>query len=190
MTDDQLRRMGARLRTLRRERGLTLRRLAAQLGLSYSIIANWEVGRIAPGPSSITKLANFFGVRVQWLRDGIGPQIPDLSGPTPWPTKQLAERWQVSDIGPPPPDWPAGLQEFVARAVMYGLEPSASHLLKMTTKARELGTNVPLPPELEVAMEVVRDPQRGYRWPGFAEWFLRATDAALDSAEDVFRRKD
>lgn len=189
MTDEQLQSMGARLRMLRRERGLTLRRLAAQLGVSYSIIANWEVGRIAPGASSITKLANFFGVHVQWLRDGIGPQTPDLSESTPWPTEQLAEHWQVAEISPPPPDWPAGLQEFVARALLYGMEPSAHHLLSMTTKARELGTATPLPPELAVAIEVVRDPQRGYRWPGFAEWFLRATDAALDSAEEILHRK-
>ena len=188
MNDETLKAMGSRLRMLRRERGLTLRVMATKLNVSHSIIANWEAGRIAPGQNSIIKLANFFGVRVQWLSEGVGPQIPDISGPTPWPTDKLEEHWQISDVSPMPQDWPDGIKEFVASALMYGLEPSAGNLLKMTTKARELGTDAPLPPELEIAIEVVRDPQRGYRWPGFAEWFLRATDAALDSAEEVFRR--
>ena len=54
-----------------------------------------------------------------------------------------------------------------------------------TADRRELGSDAQLPSEIEAAMELVCDPNRGYRWPGFAEGFLRATDAAL-----VTRRKN
>lgn len=185
MNNEDLKPMGSRLRMLRRERGMTLRTLAAKLNVTYSIIGNWETGRIQPGRNRITQLARFFGVNTAWLKDGVGPQTPDTLGPTPWPMRKIQKQWGVEAAIP---DWPTPLIEFAASAVEFGLNPTTDNLLRVITRARELGTYALLPPELQVAVDTIRYPERSYRWPDFANWFLQATDSDLDLVEEIFSR--
>lgn len=179
---------GRRLRMLRRERGLTLRSLAAQLRVTHSIIGNWETGRIAPGRDMLGTLANFFGVRPEWLVSGAGPMQPDWSSPVHWPIDDLQAQWGVTATLPE--DWPEPFRRFIAASAVFGIHPSAANLARMVAIARELGSADALPPEIQAAVESAgQSSDRGWRWHGLAEGFLRATNATLDAAEDIFRAK-
>lgn len=188
MATEWTREAGRRLRMVRRERGLTLRSLAAQLHVTHSIIGNWETGRIAPGRDMLLTLSNFFGVAMDWLISGAGPMQPDWSAPVDWPTDDLRTQWSVSAILPG--DWPEPFQRFLAAAAVFGMNPSAVNLARVVAISRELGTTDALPPEIQAAVEASGQPsERGWRWHGLAESFLRATDATLDAVEDIFRAK-
>lgn len=185
--------IGSRIRMLRRDRGLTLRRMADQLGINFSVIANWEAGRIRPGHRMVPRLAAYFGVAREWLERGAGAMTPSLTAPAGWPGESLRAQWGSEMPVEPPAGWPPGLVEYVAAAIEFGIQPSTAALARMIIRARELGSAEPLPPELQAALAGPlrgQDDPRGYRWIGFAEWFLRATDAALDAVEEAIRKKD
>jgi two-component SAPR family response regulator len=55
--------IGERLRTLRKERGLTARELADEIGVSYTTIYRWENGERVPDGFNMGKLMNVLGVR-------------------------------------------------------------------------------------------------------------------------------
>ncbi len=64
-------RFGEKLRTLRKQHGLTVRELASIFGLkSYGHIADMENGRSKPSVDMLLKIADFFEVSTdQLLRD-------------------------------------------------------------------------------------------------------------------------
>ncbi len=175
---------GRRLRMLRRERGLTLRVCAQHLQVSFPILSKWETGTEQPSHKAQQKLAAYFDINWKWLVTGSGPIKPDPAPVLPWPKEKMANQWHITPVLPP--DWPPAFQAFMAAAVEFGLEPSSSALARLVYRARELGTEQPLPPELEAAVRSVTN--QGFRWPGFAEMYLRGTDAALDSIEELWRR--
>ena len=55
--------IGERLRTLRKERGMTARDLADEIGVSYTTIYRWENGDRVPDGFNMGKLMNVLGVR-------------------------------------------------------------------------------------------------------------------------------
>jgi two-component SAPR family response regulator len=57
--------IGERLRTLRKERGLTARELADEIGVSYTTIYRWENGNRIPDGFNMGKLMNVLGVRMK-----------------------------------------------------------------------------------------------------------------------------
>lgn len=57
--------IGERLRTLRKERGLTARELADEIGVSYTTIYRWENGDRIPDGFNMGKLLNVLGVRMK-----------------------------------------------------------------------------------------------------------------------------
>lgn len=57
--------IGERLRTLRKERGLTARELADEIGVSYTTIYRWENGERVPDGFNMGKLMNVLGVRMK-----------------------------------------------------------------------------------------------------------------------------
>jgi DNA-binding LytR/AlgR family response regulator len=57
--------IGERLRTLRKERGLTARALADEIGVSYPTIYRWENGDRIPDGFNMGKLMNAFGVTLK-----------------------------------------------------------------------------------------------------------------------------
>lgn len=58
----------ARLRGLRENSGYRSQQdLAAALGVAQSTVANWECGRREPNHETTVKLADFFGVTVDYL---------------------------------------------------------------------------------------------------------------------------
>ena len=57
--------LGKRLRTLRKERGMTARALADEIGVSYTTIYRWENGERIPDGFNMGKLMNVLGIRMK-----------------------------------------------------------------------------------------------------------------------------
>ena len=69
-------RFGEKLRVLRTKRGLTFRELAPNLELSYSYLAQIEIGNKTPSAGVILKIADFFGVTTdELMRDELALDI-------------------------------------------------------------------------------------------------------------------
>lgn len=62
-------RLGARIRDLRKSRGLTATQLSSELGVSQPAISQWETGKEPPSRDSLTKLSRALGVSVSALLD-------------------------------------------------------------------------------------------------------------------------
>lgn len=62
--------LGARIRALRRARGLTQDRLASFTGVSRSAVAQWESDRTGHSAGMLRRIAEALGVSVGILRDG------------------------------------------------------------------------------------------------------------------------
>lgn len=59
--------IGSKLKTLRKGRKLTQQELSERLGLSRATISNYEVGRRSPHLSDIKRLADFYGVSLDFF---------------------------------------------------------------------------------------------------------------------------
>ena len=55
---------------LRDERGLKDADVARETGITKSTFSDWKTGRSVPKDQKLKKLANFFGVSVDYLRNG------------------------------------------------------------------------------------------------------------------------
>jgi len=139
--DMDMKDVGQRIRHFRRTLDLTQRQLAHLLGVAPGTLANWELGTARIGEHSARKMANFFGVSVEWLLTGQVPAVTPLA--SVWPADQMRERWGVS--AELPSDWPEGLRRFVSFAIQFGLDMSESAFRAMVDAARTLGTDAPLP---------------------------------------------
>ena len=58
---------GERLLELRKEKGVSQAKLAKDLGVSYSVVCYWETNRSEPTAPNLVKLADYFGVSVDFL---------------------------------------------------------------------------------------------------------------------------
>lgn len=65
-----------KLKELRKQMGKTQADIARYLGISYQAYAHYEAGRRDPDPHSLNKLADYFGVSVDYL---LGRKEPDPS---------------------------------------------------------------------------------------------------------------
>lgn len=76
--------LGARLREVRLERGMSLRSVAQALGVSASLISQVEIGRTQPSVSTLFAMANHLGVSIDELvgREPAAPSAParDVEG--------------------------------------------------------------------------------------------------------------
>lgn len=53
--------LGARLRTMRKASGLTLKQVTEQTGISFTFLSDVETGRAYPSFPTLQKLANCYG---------------------------------------------------------------------------------------------------------------------------------
>jgi transcriptional regulator with XRE-family HTH domain len=58
---------GERLLELRKEKGVSQAKLAKDLGVSYSVVCYWETNRSEPTAPNLVKIADYFGVSVDFL---------------------------------------------------------------------------------------------------------------------------
>ena len=109
--------LGARIKTLRQERGLLQKHLAEKAGLTASMVSQIESGRLTPTLPTLGKLAGAFGVSVpELLEPQAGAGRVHISRKRQHPIvsfEDCAERWTV--LG-------AGLFEGKIRAVVSTLE--------------------------------------------------------------------
>lgn len=64
--------MNGRIKTLRKELGLTQEKFAERLHMKRNTIANYEIGRNEPIDAVVTLICKEFNVNEQWLRTGEG----------------------------------------------------------------------------------------------------------------------
>lgn len=62
--------LGERLKALRADKKITMHDLAQKLGIGMSTISQYENGRREPNISIVKKLADFYGVTVDYLISG------------------------------------------------------------------------------------------------------------------------
>ena len=62
--------IGARIRAVRAENGLTQDQLAAAVGVSRSAVAQWETGRAGQITGNLTRIASVLAVNVEFLMYG------------------------------------------------------------------------------------------------------------------------
>ncbi len=67
---ERIRRLGAKIRTLRKERGLTLKSLAQLSGLSHPFLSQVERGLARPSMNSLHQISEALGTNASWLLAG------------------------------------------------------------------------------------------------------------------------
>lgn len=61
--------LGKRLKVARMEANLMQKEAAQKLGISNTTLSQYEKGQRNPDPTTLSKLANLYGVSVDWLLD-------------------------------------------------------------------------------------------------------------------------
>ncbi len=64
----------ARLRDLRERSGLSQAKVAASLGVADTQVSRWENGNVLPGFQYCCRLAEFYGVSLDYLMSGRDPE--------------------------------------------------------------------------------------------------------------------
>ncbi|NSW84490.1 MAG: helix-turn-helix transcriptional regulator [Syntrophothermus sp.] len=136
--------LGKRLIGLREQRGLSREELAKRLNLSYWAIAKYETDERMPSSDILSRLADFFGVSIDYL-----------VGRTDDPGR-LGNDSTTTD--PALPDWvkklPPDMQKFV--------EEESKHGWPYLRLARGLKMKDLSPAELEAIVETWMDAKRRY----------------------------
>lgn len=71
---------GLRLKTLRKQAGLTQQQLATQLGITKSVVSFYELQSRSPSPEELAKLAKIFHVSADYLLGLDTRETIDVSG--------------------------------------------------------------------------------------------------------------
>ena len=71
---------GRKLKALRKQAGLTQQQLAAQLGVTKSVVSFYEVQARSPSPDVLVRLAQIFHVSTDYLLGLDNRQTIDVSG--------------------------------------------------------------------------------------------------------------
>jgi transcriptional regulator with XRE-family HTH domain len=95
-TDEATKALGARVRSLRQERGWTLKQLGHEAGLSHPFLSQLERGLARPSVGSIERIARALGVPV-----GLLWSVPARGGRTELVRSDAGERGQHDDASAP-----------------------------------------------------------------------------------------
>ena len=58
---------GQRLLSLRHEKGLSQLEASTEIGITPGALCNYETGRVCPKIDTAIRLANYYGVSIDWL---------------------------------------------------------------------------------------------------------------------------
>lgn len=84
--------LGSFLEKARKERGMTLRAVESEVGVSNAYLSQLEKGKIrSPSPVVLHKLSDLYGVSYASVLQLAGYPVPESSQPTP-PSSSLAAR--------------------------------------------------------------------------------------------------
>lgn len=84
-----------RLKQIRKERGVKQTTLCAALGIAQSTLSSWENSIYEPDQNTTLKLADYFGVTVDYL---LGRDEPSLT-PTPAPADNTITEERLRALG-------------------------------------------------------------------------------------------
>lgn len=86
------------LTSLINRRGISPSRLAKEIGVSHATVSRWLARKDVPSPQSCEKLADYGGVRVEWLLS-LARYLPALetAGATQWPEFREYARLKYPD---------------------------------------------------------------------------------------------
>lgn len=109
-----------RIKELREAKGIQQKELAIDIGVSQPTVSDWESGRKVPSAKSTQKLADYFGVSVDYLlgRSELEPWRPPASGvkikvygtvPAGVPLEAIEDIIGTEEI---PADWTHGGKEY------------------------------------------------------------------------------
>jgi len=95
--------LGARVKTLRQERGLLQKHVAEKSGLTASMVSQIESGRLNPTLTTLRKLSDAFGISIpELLEPPTGGRNVHISRKQEHPLvsfENCAERWMVLGVG-------------------------------------------------------------------------------------------
>lgn len=73
-----------RITQLREQHKIKQADLAKHMGISQGTLSNWETGKHEPGNDHLQKLADYFGVSIDYLMERtVDPRPPQLQGALP-----------------------------------------------------------------------------------------------------------
>jgi transcriptional regulator with XRE-family HTH domain len=93
--------LGARLRTVRQQSGLSLREVARQLGVSPSFVSQLETGKSQPSVATLYSLAQLLGFSIDQIFSVDGSVVEQVALPA---TAAISR----SELGSPADAWPQG----------------------------------------------------------------------------------
>lgn len=88
--------IGERIRTLRKELGLTQTEFAEKICTTQSHLASNETGKRQVTERTVQLICNEFGVNKQWLQTGEGQMFAEQNASL---VRQLAEKYNLSETG-------------------------------------------------------------------------------------------
>lgn len=88
MTSD----LGARLRTARQAKGVSLRAVASKLGVSASLLSQVETGKVQPSVSTLYALVSYLGVSLDDLLGTAAAPTPEPAPSHPAATGPIVQR--------------------------------------------------------------------------------------------------
>jgi DNA-binding XRE family transcriptional regulator len=92
--------LSSRISKVRESLGLNQSEFALKIGASDSSISNWETGKTTPSRMTLARIAEGFGVSLEWLRTGQGEMHPPESRRGSFPTSRTGDVPIVTDTGP------------------------------------------------------------------------------------------
>lgn len=93
--------MMLKLRELRKNNGLTMKELGAEIGVAESTISQYETGKRQPDYETLLKIGEFFGVSVDYLLTGEEEKrAPTPKGERPKSKLRSIARLEDSQITP------------------------------------------------------------------------------------------
>jgi transcriptional regulator with XRE-family HTH domain len=126
--------LGATLKAARGDRGLSLRAVAAQIGVSAALISQIELGHTRPSVSTLYSLVAFFGISLDEVM-GLSPSAAGTASPTPVTASPDVSRFRRLSAGDRPSlrmgngvrwELVASAPGSSAEAVLVTYEPGAS----------------------------------------------------------------
>ena len=89
--------LGARIRDVRKNAGMTQKDLSILLSVSHHTVWCWEAGKTQPTPEHLTGLAEAFGVSTDWLL-GKDEAMEDLLNEAELSFRQAVAELPVEDV--------------------------------------------------------------------------------------------
>ncbi len=65
--EDTRKAVGARMKSGRHSRGLTIEQVAVSLGVSSQSVSNWESGAFFPGIENLVQLMDLYAISLDWV---------------------------------------------------------------------------------------------------------------------------